>query len=161
MPAKRSTKKAAAKTRKTAAKKAAPRAAAKRASSGRAGTAGKGEGRAAVTAWIKAVKPAHKPIVQRIAKIVAEEVPDVRYAIKWSTPMFGREGVGWFAALASFKEHVGVNFFNGVALKPEPPLGSSKLMRGIRIETMDDLDETQLRAWMRQAAAQKGWGKIG
>ena len=161
MPARTPAKKTARRSPKIAtAKKAARKKPAKKAAYGRAGTAGKGEGKSAVAAWIAGVKPEHKPIVERIQKLVAEEVPDVRYAIKWSTPMFGREGTGWFASMASFKNHVGIHFFNGVALEPQPAGGEGKGMRSVRIESADQLDEAQLRDWMRQAAKNKGWGKV-
>lgn len=158
------TKKAAKKAAKRPAKKAAKAPAkkpARKVSFGRAGTAGKADGHGAVKTWIASVKPEHRAIVERIDDIVADVVPDVRYAIKWSTPMFGREGIGWFAAMASFKEHVGINFFNGVSLKPKPPGGEGKGMRSVRIETMAELDEKQLRDWMKQASKNKGWGKVG
>lgn len=152
---KKAVKKAARRSRKASAKasrKTSP-------TFGRPGTAGKGEGHAIVKRWIASVKPEHKPVVERIERIIAEEVPDARYALKWSSPMFGREGKGWFASMASFKAHVGVNFFNGVSLKPQPP-GSGKGMRSVRIEGPEDLDEPQLRDWVRQAASNPGWGKV-
>lgn len=151
--------------KKAAAKKAAPKkaatkkSAAKKSSFGRAGSAGKAEGDAAVRAWIAGVKPAHRPLVKRLDALIAEVVPDVKRAVKWSMPMYGRAGNGWFAHVGSYKEHVRLGFFAGVDLKPEPPVGESKGMRGVRIQGLEDVDEPLFRSWIKQAASMKGWGK--
>lgn len=149
-------KKAASKKPATA-KKAARSSTAK--APGRPGTAGKAEGHDAVLAYLARQRKDQRAILERIDKIVLHEVPEAKCAIKWSTPMYGQAGKGWFAAMAAFKAHVAVNFFNGVELKPVPPGGQSKSMRSVRIETMADLDEEQLADWMRQAASIRGWGK--
>lgn len=151
--------------RKAPAKKATPKkavakkAAAKKAAFGRAGTAGKADGDDAVRAWIKSVKPAHRPIVLRLDALIAEVVPDVKRAVKWSMPMYGRAGQGWFAHVGAYKEHVRLGFFAGVDLRPEPPVGESKGMRGVRIGGMEDVDEPLFRSWIQQAASMKGWGR--
>ena len=62
--------------------------------------------------------------------------------------------------MGAFKAHIGVNFFNGVALKPQPSGGEGKGMRSVRIESLEDLDEKQLRDWIKQAAKNPGWGKV-
>jgi hypothetical protein len=53
-------------------------------------------------------------------------------------------------------------FVNGAALKPVPPvtpvaMGTST--RGVELESMDDLDNRQVAAWMKQVAAVPGVGK--
>lgn len=157
--------------KKTPAKKAAPKkapakkaparkaAAAAKPSFGRPGTAGKAEGDAAVRAWMEGVRPEHRRLVERLDALVAEEVPDVKRAVKWSMPMYGREGQGWFAHVGSFKDFVALGFFAGAELSPPPPHGEGQGMRRVRIHGEGDLDERQLRAWVRQASRIKGWGK--
>lgn len=174
-PAKKAVRKAPVK--KTAAKKApvkkGPKAAARKApartssktpakgaSFGRPGTAGKAEGDAAVRAWMGAVKPEHRALVERLDALIAEVVPDVRRAIKWSMPMYGREGVGYFASVASFKAHVRLTFFSGTQLTPPPPEGEGKGMRAVNIRDPAEYDEAKLRAWVAQAASIPGWGKV-
>lgn len=144
---------------KAPAKKAAAKAPAKKPAFGRPGTAGKGEGDAAVQAWLAGVKPQHRAIVERVDALMGEHIPDVKRAVKWSTPMYGREGQGWIASVASFKEHVAVRFFNGIELRPAPPEGESERMRGFRVHDMGELDERQLRSWIQQASKLQGWGK--
>ena len=153
--------------KKAAARKAAPaKKAAKKAAAprklafGKPGTAGKAEGDDAVRAWMEAVKPEHRGIVERLDALIGETVPDVKRAIKWSMPMYGRAGIGWFATVASFKEHVRLSFFSGVDLDPQPPLGESEGMRAVKLRSDADYDEKRFRAWIEQAASIPGWGKL-
>jgi hypothetical protein len=53
-------------------------------------------------------------------------------------------------------------FINGVALKPVPPVtpvGMGKATRGVELESVADLDERQIAAWMKQVAAVPGVGR--
>ena len=159
-PTPRKAKKAAQKVaRKKPARKATPKRPSKPAF-GRPGTAGKADGNAPVKAWIAAVRPEHRPIVQKLDKLIAGAVPGVRRALKWSSPMYGLPGKGWFASMASFKNYVSLVFFKGADLTPPPPFGEGKDMRRINIETIDQVDEKLFRAWIEQASSRPGWGKV-
>lgn len=119
----------------------------------------KAEGDAPVQAYFAKLSPEHRAIGQRIDEIVEKNVPGVRRAIKWSSPMWGIEGRGWFAAFGSFKNYTKVNFFRGASLKPQPPEGEGAQMRSVNIASLDELDEKQMTSWVKQAAAIPGWGK--
>lgn len=127
---------------------------------GRPGTAGKAEGDAAVRAWMSGVKAAHRPLVERLDALIGETVPNVKRAIKWSTPMYGVEGRGWFASVASFKNYVSLRFFAGASLDPPPPFGEGKGMRGVNIRDLREYDENQFRSWIKQASSMPGWGTV-
>lgn len=127
---------------------------------GRPGTAGKAEGDDAVRRWIASVNAAHRPVVDRLDALIGEIVPDVKQAIKWSTPMYGRQGQGWFASVASFKNYVALVFFAGTSLVPPPPEGEGKGMRRVNIRGVGEFDEKQCRAWIEQASSMKGWGTV-
>ena len=52
-------------------------------------------------------------------------------------------------------------FVNGSALTPVPPVtpvGMGKATRGVELESVNDLDEQQIAAWMRHVAAVPGVG---
>jgi hypothetical protein len=52
-------------------------------------------------------------------------------------------------------------FVNGVTLAPVPPVtpvAMGKSTRGVELESVDDLDERQPAAWMKQIAATPGAG---
>ena len=119
----------------------------------------KADGDAPVRAYFAKIPPEHRAIGEKLDAIIEKNVPGVRRALKWSTPMYGLEGRGWFAAFGSFKDYTKVNFFKGAALRPTPPEGEGKEMRSINIASMADLDEKQMTSWVKQAAALPGWGK--
>jgi hypothetical protein len=52
-------------------------------------------------------------------------------------------------------------FVNGVTLTPVPPVtpvAMGKSTRGVELKSVDDLDERQIAAWMKQVAAVPGVG---
>lgn len=119
----------------------------------------KADGAAPVKAYISALPGWKKDVAKKFDALVGREVPHVRRAIKWSSPMYGIEGRGWFAAFGAFAKHVKIQFFRGADLKPVPPAGESKLMRSLDIFETDTFDERLIASWVRQAAALPGWGK--
>ena len=99
----------------------------------------------------------------QIAKAVGRRldaliVPNVRKAVKWTSPFYGIEGQGWFLNFHCFTKYVKVAFFRGTALRPLPP-GESKHqeVRYLDIHEDDQLDEAKLATWIRQAATLPGW----
>ena len=86
-------------------------------------------------------------------------VPKVRKAVKWNSPLYGIEGQGWFLAVHCLTKYVKVTFFEGVSLRPVPPGGTpkSKQARWIDIYENDTFDEAQMAKWVKQAAALPGW----
>ena len=94
---------------------------------------------------------------KRLDALIVRNVPNVRKAVKWNSPMYGIEGQGWFLGFHVFTHYVKVTFFRGTSLRPVPPGGTGKDARWIDIHE-DDLDEAQMATWIRQAAALPGWG---
>lgn len=116
------------------------------------------DGDALVKAFIADLPGWQRDVGRRLDALVAREVPDVKRAIKWSMPVYGREGQGWFAFLAAYTKHVSFGFYEGASLTPVPPHGEGKAIRHLKLLGPDDLDEAQVAEWVRQAAALKGWG---
>jgi hypothetical protein len=117
----------------------------------------KGEGDAPVRAYIAAMPGWKRDVGRRLDALIVRTVPGVRKAVKWNSPFYGVEGQGWFLNFHTFTNYVKVAFFRGASLRPVPP-GASKHeeVRYLDIHE-DDLDEPQLVAWIRQAAALPGW----
>jgi hypothetical protein len=117
----------------------------------------KADGDAPVQAYIAAMPGWKRAVGRRLDTLIVRTVPDVRKAVKWNSPFYGVEGQGWFLSFHTFTNYVKVTFFRGTTLRPVPP-GESKHkdVRYLDIRE-DDLDETQLTEWIRQAAALPGW----
>jgi hypothetical protein len=118
----------------------------------------KADGDAPVQAYIAAMPGWKRDVGRWLDALIERTVPDVRKAIKWNTPFYGVEGQGWFVGLHCFTKYVKVAFFRGRSLRPVPP-GASKSQdtRYIDIHEHDPLDEAQMAAWVKQAAALPGW----
>ena len=121
----------------------------------------KGYGDAPVQAYIAAMPGWKRDVGRRLDALIARTVPGVRKAVEWNSPFYGiggqGEGQGWFLSLHCFTKYVKVAFFRGTSLRPVPP-GESKNKEVRYLDIREDqLDEAQMAAWIRQAAALPGW----
>jgi hypothetical protein len=116
----------------------------------------KAEGDAPVQSYIAAMPGWKRDVGRRLDALVVRSEPKVRKAVKWNSPFYGIEGQGWFLSFHVFTRCVKVSFFRGASLRPVPPGGTGKDARWIDIHE-DDLDEAQIVAWVKQAAALPGW----
>ena len=119
----------------------------------------KAAGDAPVQAYIAAMPGWKRGVGHRLDTLVVRTVPAARKAVKWNSPFYGIEGQGWFLSFHTFTNYVKVTFFQGTSLRPVPPGGKARDARWIDIHE-NDLDEAQMAAWIRQAAALPGWGKV-
>ena len=118
----------------------------------------KADGNAPVRAYIAAMPGWKRDLGKRLDALIVRNVPSVRKAVKWNSPFYGLEGQGWFLSFHVFTHYVKVTFFRGTSLRPAPPGASKhKDVRYLDIREGDKLDETQLGAWVKQAAALPGW----
>jgi hypothetical protein len=118
----------------------------------------KADGDRPVQAYLAAIPGWKREVGRRLDALIVQSAPGVRKAVRWNSPFYGIEGQGWFVSFHVFARYVKVTFFRGTSLQPVPPGGRSKEARWIDVHE-DDLDEAQMAAWIRQAAALPGWGK--
>jgi len=118
----------------------------------------KADGDAPVQAYIAAMPGWKSDVGRRLDALITRTVPGVRKAVKWNSPFYGVEGQGWFLNFHTFTKYIKVAFFRGTSLRPVPPGASKhKEVRYLDIREDEPLDESQLAAWIRQAAALPGW----
>ena len=129
-----------------------------------------------VKAWLEGVKTEHRSVVNRVDAIIREVIPEIRCNTKWhkpsqplGVPFYGLSDKGYMIAMWSFKESVGVGFFAGTLLDPEPPVtkmagpwNKGTEFKARRIDIYNDLefDEKQFRSWLKQALKLPGWSKL-
>ena len=117
----------------------------------------KADGDAPVQAYIAAMPGWKGDIGRCLDALIARSVPNVRKAVRWNTPFYGIEGQGWFVGFHCLTKCVKVAFFRGTSLRPVPPVESKqKEVRYLDIHE-GELDEVQVAAWVKQAAALPGW----
>ena len=113
----------------------------------------KGDGNEPVQAYIDAMPEWKSEIGKYLDKLIEQTVPNVRKAVRWNTPFYGVEGQGWFTAFNCATKYVTVTFFKGAVLDPLPPVSSKQPnVRYFHIKEKDELDDNQIRQWIKQAA---------
>jgi len=118
----------------------------------------KADGDAPVQAYIAGMPGRKRDLGKRLDALIVRNVPSVRKAVKWNSPFYGIEGQGWLLSFHVFTHYVKVTFFRGTSLRPVPPGASKhKDVRYFDIREGDELDETQMATWVKQAAALPGW----
>ncbi|MFN4156183.1 MAG: DUF1801 domain-containing protein [Paracoccaceae bacterium] len=111
----------------------------------------KGDGDMPVQAYLDAMPGWKATIGRRLDQIVARVYPDARKAVRWNTPLYGKED-GWFFSIYCYRKYVQVTFFRGIDLVPVPP-GRSKV-EGVRyFDIHEDVswNETLMTEWISQA----------
>jgi hypothetical protein len=118
----------------------------------------KADGDAPVRAYIAAMPGWKRDVGKLLDALIVRNVPNLRKAVKWNSPLYGIEDQGWFLSFHVFTHYVKVTFFRGASLRPMPP-GASKVKdtRYFDIREGHELDEAQMATWVKQAAALPGW----
>ena len=118
----------------------------------------KADGDAPVQAYIAATPGWKQEIARWLDTLIVRTLPNVQKAVKWNSPFYGIEGMGWFLNFHMFTKFVRVAFFKGAWLSPIPPGESKdKNVRYYDIYENDKLDDELVGSWIRQAAALPGW----
>jgi hypothetical protein len=131
-----------------------------KAMTGRASPAKAKDGDEPVFAYIRSLPQPQRGIAERVDALAAKTLPGLKRSVKWGIAWYG-VGDGWCFCCGGFAGHVKLTFGRGTSLKPVPPatpIGMGKDSRGVDLESVDDLDETQAASWMKQATAMPGFG---
>lgn len=127
---------------------------------GKASAAKAADGDGPVFAYIASLPQPQRGIAERVDALAARTLPALQRSVKWGMSYYG-VGDGWCFSCGGFANHVKLMFVNGVLLTPVPPVtpvAMGKSTRGVELESVDDLDERLIAAWMKQVAAIPGVG---
>ena len=117
----------------------------------------KGEGEGPVQSYIAAMPGWKRGLGEYLDGLIVRTVPGVHKAVKWNQPMYGFEGEGWFLSFRCYTKYVQLTFLRGTSLDPVPPKGSKHPeVRYFDIYEDDDLDESRLASWVKQASSLPG-----
>lgn len=146
------------KSKKKAAKRSGTKAKAVKLLSGGNPQIAKADGDAPVQAYIRAMPGWKRDIGKRIDEVIERAVPKVRKAVRWNSPFYGVEGLGWFASTHVLTKYIKITFFAGKSLDPIPPGGTPKSGAARWIDIHEgEFDAAQLTKWVKQAAKIEGW----
>lgn len=144
----------------TTSKSATPAAAPVKLLSGGNPQIAKGDGDAPVQAYIAAMPGWKHDVGKQLDAIITRTLPNVRKAVKWNTPFYGRPAPDetWFLGFHCITRYIKVAFFQGASLRPVPPVASKQQdVRYFHIFEGDKIDEAQFASWVTQAAKLPGW----
>jgi len=102
-----------------------------------------------------AEQPADKrALLEKLRALVAKGVPDATPTIKWGVPVYQRNGRN-LCALAAFKDHVAINFFVAPSVLADPgkKLEGGKTNRLLKVRSAGDIDAGTITRWLKAAAA--------
>ena len=105
--------------------------------------------------YVAAQPPDKRVLLERLRGLVAKGAPDAVPAIKWGVPIYAVNGKN-VCALASFKDHVAINFFAPprVLVDPGHKLeGAGKTSRLLKVRTAADIDSASIVRWLKAAVA--------
>ena len=127
---------------------------------GRASPAKAAVGDKPVFAYIASLPQPQRGIAEAVDALAAKTLPGLQRCVKWGMAYYG-VGDGWCFSSGGFANHVKLMFINGTTLEPVPPVtpvGMGKSTRGVELESVDDLDERQIAAWMQTITSVPGIG---
>ncbi|ANP72234.1 DUF1801 domain-containing protein [Cryobacterium arcticum] len=127
---------------------------------GRASPAKAAVGDKPVFAYIASLPQPQRGIAEAVDALAAKTLPNLQRSVKWGMAYYG-VGDGWCFSCGGFAGHVKLMFINGTALDPVPPvtpMGMGTSTRGVELESVADLDDALVRAWMTQVTSVPGVG---
>lgn len=114
------------------------------------------ESHAEIEDWMGRLVPDLQPIVQRLDETIREAHPNAHFALKWKKAYYGLPDVGWMIEVVAYDVSVNIVFHGGADLDPPPPLGSDR-SRYVKLHSLDEAEQPELRRWIEQAGTVPGW----
>lgn len=106
--------------------------------------------------WFGTLVPYLQPIVKALDKSIRAEVSGLQYAVKYRRAFYGLPDLGWIIELAPYDVSANVLFLGGADFQTPPSLGSGST-RYVKVTSLDEAKEPELRAWMNEAGRTPGW----
>ena len=105
---------------------------------------------------MRRVMPDLNPVVTELDALIRKTLPDLQYAVKWKKAYYGLAELGWVIEMVAYDVSVNVVFLGGADFDAPPPLGSGR-SRYVKLKTVDDVRDPDLRRWIEQAGSVAGW----
>jgi len=112
---------------------------------------------AEIEAWFRRQMPHLQPIVEALDEVIRATIPGLNYAVKWKRPYYGLPELGWIIELAAYDISANVVFLGGADFAAPPPLGTSGRTRYIKVTTLEETQQPELRQWIEESGRTPGW----
>jgi hypothetical protein len=107
--------------------------------------------------WLGRQMPHLQPILRALDESICATIPGLHYAVKWKRPHYGLPELGWIVELAAYDVSVNVVFFGGADFDSPPPLGTADRTRYVKLTSLEEARQPELRVWIEQAGRTPGW----
>ena len=107
--------------------------------------------------WMRRVMPDLHPVVERLDKMIRDALPGLQFAVKWKKAYYGLPELGWLMEMVAYDVSVNLVFFAGADFDPPPPQGTTGRTRYVKVKSLEELDQPELRRWIEQAGRAPGW----
>jgi hypothetical protein len=115
------------------------------------------ESHADIEDWMRRVMPDLNPIVKRLDELIRETNRGLQYAVKWKKAYYGLPKLGWVIEMVAYDVSVNVVFFGGADFDSPPPLGTTDRSRYVKVKTLDEVEGSEMRKWIKEAGRVSGW----
>ena len=107
--------------------------------------------------WMRRVMPDLHPVVKRLDEMIRDALPGLQFAVKWKKAHYGLPEQGWVIEMVAYDVSVNVVFYAGADFDPPPPLGTTGRTRYVKLKSLDEVEQPELRQWIDQAGRHPGW----
>ena len=107
--------------------------------------------------WMRSVMPDLQPVVKRLDELIRATLPGLQYAVKWKKAYYGLPEQGWVIEMVAYDVSVNVVFYAGAEFDPSPPLGTTGRTRYLKVRSLEELDQPELRTWIELSGRFPGW----
>lgn len=104
-----------------------------------------------VDEFVEKLDSQKKKLVEKLRRIVKENLPQAEEKIKWGNPTYILNGqnLTW---ILIYKDHVDLGFFHGSKLKSPFLEGTGKGLRHIKVRSEEDIEEEEFKKLLEETA---------
>ena len=113
--------------------------------------------RSAIDEWLSELGRKLQPVAMRLDELIEATVPDLTYAFKRGRPYYGTPQHGWIIEIAAYSVSVNLLFYGGADFDSPPPLGETDRTRYIKLTSVAEAEQPEVKRWIEQAARTPGW----
>jgi len=114
------------------------------------------ESHAEIDDWMGRVMPDLQPIVKSLDQMIRDTLDGLQYALKWKKAYYGVPEHGWVIEMVAYDVSVNIVFLGGADFDSPPSLGSGR-SRYVKLTTVEEAEDPELRTWVEQAGRTGGW----
>ncbi len=107
--------------------------------------------------WFERQMPHLQPLLRALDEEIRAAIPGLHYSVKWKRPYYGLPELGWIIELAAYDVSANVVFLGGADFDSPPPLGTTGRTRYVKVTTLEEARQPELRGWFEQASRTPGW----